>query len=61
MTRNTWPLSFRKSTVVASIRVRSGSPFCVDFKATIHLTLNFAIFTIKAADMSMVYKYYEKS
>jgi transcriptional regulator with XRE-family HTH domain len=25
------------------------------------LTLNFAIFTIKAADMSMVYKYYEKS
>ena len=39
----------------------AGSPFCVDFKATIHLTLNFAIFTIKAADMPMVYKYYEKS
>ena len=38
MTRSTWPLSFRKSTVVASIRVRGGSPFCVDFKATIHLT-----------------------
>ncbi len=39
MVRSTWPLSFRKSTVVASIRVRAGSPFCVDFKATIHLTL----------------------
>jgi len=25
------------------------------------LTLNFAIFTIKAENMSMVYKYYEKS
>ena len=25
------------------------------------LTLNFAIFTIKAAERSMVYKYYEKS
>ena len=38
MMKSTWPLSFRKSTVVASIRVRGGSPFCVDFKATIHLT-----------------------
>ena len=27
----------------------------------ISLTLNFAIFTIKAENMSMVYKYYEKS
>ena len=27
MTRSTWPLSFRKSTVVASIRVRGGQPF----------------------------------
>ena len=35
MMRNIWPLSFRKSTVVASIRVRAGSPFCVDFKAPI--------------------------
>ena len=25
--RSTWPLSFRKSTVVASIRVRGGQPF----------------------------------
>ena len=33
MMRSTWPLSFRKSTVVASIRVRAGSPFCVDFTA----------------------------
>ena len=46
MMRNTSPLSFRKSTVVASIRVRSGSPFCVDFKATIHLTFNLHIFDL---------------
>ena len=46
MTRNTWPLSFRKSTVVASIRVRGGSPFCVDFKATIHLTFNLLVFIL---------------
>ena len=31
MTRNTWPLSFRKSTVVASIRVRGGQPFLRGF------------------------------
>ena len=31
------------------------------FDSISSLTLNFAIFTIKAADMSMVYKYYEKS
>ena len=31
MTRNTWPLSFRKSTVVASIRVRGGQSFLRGF------------------------------
>ena len=31
MTRNTWPLSFRKSTVVASIRVRGWQPFLRGF------------------------------
>ena len=31
MTRNTWPLSFRKSTVVASIRVRGRQPFLRGF------------------------------
>ena len=35
MMKSTWPLSFRKSTVVASIRVRGGSPFCVDFTAAL--------------------------
>ena len=35
MVRSTWPLSFRKSTVVASIRVRGGSPFCVGAMATL--------------------------
>ena len=28
---STWPLSFRKSTVVASIRVRGGQPFLRGF------------------------------
>ena len=31
MVRSTWPLSFRKSTVVASIRVRGGQPFLRGF------------------------------
>ena len=31
MMRNIWPLSFRKSTVVASIRVRGGQPFLRGF------------------------------
>ena len=31
MMRSTWPLSFRKSTVVASIRVRGGQPFLRGF------------------------------
>ena len=31
MLRSTWPLSFRKSTVVASIRVRGGQPFLRGF------------------------------
>ena len=31
MMRNTWPLSFRKSTVVASIRVRGRQPFLRGF------------------------------
>ena len=31
MMKSTWPLSFRKSTVVASIRVRGGQPFLRGF------------------------------
>ena len=31
MVKSTWPLSFRKSTVVASIRVRGGQPFLRGF------------------------------
>ena len=31
MVRSTWSLSFRKSTVVASIRVRGGQPFLRGF------------------------------
>ena len=31
MMRSTWPLSFRKSTVVASIRVRGGQSFLRGF------------------------------
>ena len=31
MVRSTWPLSFRKSTVVASIRVRGGQSFLREF------------------------------
>ena len=32
MTRSTWPLSFRKSTVVASIRVRGGQSFLLGYE-----------------------------
>ena len=34
MMRSTWPLSFRKSTVVASIRVRGGQSFLRGFYGT---------------------------
>ena len=52
-------------------KIHTGRPYietCVShapgvrgFCQCISLTLNFAIFTIKAENMSMVYKYYEKS
>ena len=46
MTRNTWPLSFRKSTVVASIRVWGGQSFLRGFCQRISLTLNLLVFIL---------------
>ena len=43
MMRSTWPLSFRKSTVVASIRVRGGQSFLRGFCQRISLTLNLVL------------------
>ena len=46
MTRNTWSLSFRKSTVVASIRVWGGQSFLRGFCQRISLTLNLLVFIL---------------